>query len=172
MSEPPSINGLLFVAASGFSSEEERSAFLAFACRGDEARLRLLENLLDSEDEAEDFFQARKPERPPAEARAGDEGAAGTSIGPYRVIDRLGCGGCGVVYLAEQTAPVRRKVALKIIRLGMDTENVIARFAMEREALALMDHPNIARVLDAGVTASGRPYFDPSRHQAVERAGA
>jgi len=75
------------------------------------------------------------------------------------LIDRLGAGGCGVVYLAEQIEPVKRKVALKIIRLGMDTESVIARFVMERESLARMEHPNIAKVLDAGATASGRPYF-------------
>jgi serine/threonine protein kinase len=72
---------------------------------------------------------------------------------------RLGEGGCGVVYLAEQQEPVRRPVALKIIRLGMDTQNVIARFEMERQSLAVMDHPNIARVLDAGATESGLPYF-------------
>ena len=80
-------------------------------------------------------------------------------IGRYRLLQRLGEGGCGVVYLAEQEEPVRRQVALKIIRLGMDTETVIARFGLERQTLALMDHPNIARVLDAGATESGRPYF-------------
>ena len=71
-------------------------------------------------------------------------------IGRYRLLERLGEGGCGVVYLAEQQEPVHRKVALKIIRLGMDTERIIARFDMERQALALMNHPNIAQVLDAG----------------------
>ena len=80
-------------------------------------------------------------------------------IGRYRLLQRMGEGGCGVVYLAEQEEPVRRRVALKIIRLGMDTENVIARFEAERQALALMDHPNIAHVLDAGATNLGRPYF-------------
>jgi hypothetical protein len=80
-------------------------------------------------------------------------------IGRYRLLERLGEGGCGVVYLAEQQEPVRRKAALKIIRLGMDTERVIARFEAERQALALMDHPNIAHVLDAGATESGRPFF-------------
>ena len=83
----------------------------------------------------------------------------GTRIGRYRLIECLGEGGHGVVYLAEQLEPVRRRVALKIIRVGMDTESIIARFEMERQALALMDHPNIARVLDAGATASGRPFF-------------
>ena len=83
----------------------------------------------------------------------------GTRIGRYKLLQRLGEGGCGVVYMAEQEKPVRRRVALKVIKLGMDTKNVIARFEAERQALALMDHPNIARVLDAGATETGRPYF-------------
>jgi tetratricopeptide (TPR) repeat protein len=83
----------------------------------------------------------------------------GTVIGPYKLLEQIGEGGMGVVYMAEQTKPVRRKVALKIIKPGMDTKQVVARFEAERQALALMDHPNIARVLDAGATDSGRPYF-------------
>ena len=80
-------------------------------------------------------------------------------IGPYKLVERLGEGGCGAVYLAEQEKPVRRQVAFKIIKLGMDTKSFIARFNAERQALAMMDHPNIARVLDAGATEQGRPYF-------------
>ncbi|MHC4831910.1 MAG: serine/threonine protein kinase, partial [Planctomycetota bacterium] len=80
-------------------------------------------------------------------------------IGPYKIRQPLGEGGMGVVYEAEQSEPVRRRVALKIIKLGMDTKQVVARFEAERQALAVMDHPNIARVLDAGATESGRPYF-------------
>jgi hypothetical protein len=80
-------------------------------------------------------------------------------LGRYRILQKLGEGGCGVVYMAEQQEPVRRRVALKVIKLGMDTRQVIARFEAERQALALMDHPNIAKVLDAGATANGRPYF-------------
>src|SRR5436853_5158354 len=80
-------------------------------------------------------------------------------IGRYKILQKLGEGGCGVVYMAEQTEQVRRRVALKIIKLGMDTRQVIARFEAERQALSLMDHPNIAKVFDAGATASGRPYF-------------
>ncbi|MCW1885440.1 protein kinase [Luteolibacter flavescens] len=159
MKQPPSINRLLFVAASNFSTAEERRAFLEFACRGDEARLKRLEVLLEARGEAEEFFEFQPAVEPVQETPGEGEGGLGARIGPYRLIDRLGAGGCGVVYLAEQQEPVKRKVALKIIRLGMDTESVIARFAMEREALALMDHPNIARVLDAGTTASGRPFF-------------
>src|SRR5580658_8569377 len=83
----------------------------------------------------------------------------GSVIGPYKLLQQIGQGGFGVVYMAEQEKPVRRVVALKIIKPGMDTGQVIARFESERQALALMDHPNIARVLDAGATASGLPYF-------------
>src|SRR5207247_2848703 len=83
----------------------------------------------------------------------------GTVIGPYKLLEQIGEGGFGVVYMAEQQQPVRRKVALKVIKPGMDSKQVIARFEAERQALALMDHTNIARVLDAGATDSGRPYF-------------
>ena len=83
----------------------------------------------------------------------------GTQIGPYKLLQQLGEGGMGVVYMAEQKEPVKRRVALKIIKPGMDTRQVIARFEAERQALAMMDHPNIAKVLDAGATESGRPYF-------------
>ena len=83
----------------------------------------------------------------------------GSVIGPYRLLQRIGEGGMGVVYLAEQTIPIRRKVALKIIKPGMDSRQVIARFEAERQALALMDHPNIAKVYDAGTTDSGLPFF-------------
>lgn len=156
-----SIDKLLFTAASAFVEAGERRAFLEFACEGDVPRLRRLEELLEIQRDAEEFFefQPQVVKAVSATEEGGEEGGLGARIGPYRLIDRLGSGGCGVVYLAEQLEPVKRKVALKIIRLGMDTENVIARFNLEREALALMDHPNIARVLDAGVTVSGRPYF-------------
>ncbi|MCH8193696.1 MAG: protein kinase, partial [Planctomycetes bacterium] len=83
----------------------------------------------------------------------------GTSIGPYKLLQKIGEGGFGVVYLAEQREPMIRRVALKIIKLGMDTNNVVARFEAERQALAMMDHPHIAKVLDAGATETGRPYF-------------
>jgi len=93
------------------------------------------------------------PEEPDAVSPAGEQ------IGPYKLLQKLGEGGCGVVYMVEQQVPVRRRVALKVIKLGMDTKSVIARFEAERQALALMDHPNIAKVLDAGATEKGRPYF-------------
>jgi len=85
--------------------------------------------------------------------------AVGQTLGRYKLLERVGEGGCGVVYVAEQTEPVRRRVALKVIKLGMDTKAVVARFEAERQALAMMDHPNIAKVLDAGATEQGRPYF-------------
>jgi serine/threonine protein kinase len=80
-------------------------------------------------------------------------------IGPYKILQKIGEGGGGVVYMAEQTEPVRRRVALKILKLGMDTKKIVARFEAERQALALIDHPNIAKVLDGGATETGRPYF-------------
>ena len=97
--------------------------------------------------------------RPTIESEPDNPEAPLQRIGPYKLLQKLGEGGCGIVYMAEQTAPVRRRVALKVIKLGMDTKQVIARFEAERQALAMMDHPNIARVLDAGTTDRGRPYF-------------
>src|SRR5688572_1143166 len=83
----------------------------------------------------------------------------GDRIGRYKLLEKIGEGGCGVVYMAEQQEPVRRRVALKVIKLGMDTRSVIGRFEAERQALAMMDHPNIAKVFDAGATEAGRPFF-------------
>ncbi len=88
-----------------------------------------------------------------------EEEEIGTSIGRYKLLEKVGEGGFGAVYVAEQREPVKRRVALKIIKLGMDTKQVIARFEAERQALALMEHPNIAKVLDGGATETGRPYF-------------
>jgi len=85
--------------------------------------------------------------------------AADDDFGRYQIVRSLGEGGMGTVYLAEQREPIRRSVALKVIKLGMDTSQVLARFANERQALAIMDHPNIARIFDAGATRKGRPYF-------------
>ncbi len=95
----------------------------------------------------------------PPEPAATPREKVGQRIGRYKLLQQIGEGGCGVVYMAAQEEPVRRRVALKVIKLGMDTKEVIARFAAERQALALMDHPNIAKVLDAGATDAGRPYF-------------
>jgi serine/threonine protein kinase len=154
----PFLEKVLFSAAAGFSREAERQRFLEFIATADPGVRRQLEDLLGLENSAESFFDLQPEVGPEPVTNGRGEGIGGT-IGRYRLIERIGEGGCGVVYLAEQLEPVKRKVALKIIRLGMDTENVIARFRAERQALALMDHPNIARVLDAGATGSGRPYF-------------
>jgi serine/threonine protein kinase len=116
-----------------------------------------VEKLLRAQEEVGAFMA--QPSRKPRRADIPLMEKPGDKIGRYRLLQQIGEGGCGVVYMAEQQEPVRRRVALKIIKLGMDTRQVVARFEAERQALALMDHPNIARVLDAGATESGRPYF-------------
>jgi serine/threonine protein kinase/TolB-like protein/Tfp pilus assembly protein PilF len=138
-----------------------RDAFLEGACADDPALLDEVRALLAAHDRAGDFMDAPTAHRMPegvAPAKPLAEGP-GTVIGRYKILQAIGEGGFGAVYMAQQTEPVKRKVALKIIKLGMDTKQVIARFEAERQALALMDHPNIAKVLDAGATESGRPYF-------------
>jgi eukaryotic-like serine/threonine-protein kinase len=141
----------------------ERAVFLDGACAGDFALRERLEMLLIEPEQPETLL-ATQPEadRPTMKIPFADEPAdetVGQSIGRYKVLEKIGEGGCGVVYVAEQTEPVRRRVALKVIKLGMDTKQVVARFEAERQALAMMDHPNIAKVLDAGATESGRPFF-------------
>lgn len=134
----------------------ERAAFLIRAC-GENAALRTaVAALLRAHDAAGDFFV--QPALAPELTRGLAEGP-GDRIGRYRLLEKIGEGGCGTVFLAEQVEPVRRRVALKVIKLGMDTTEVIARFEAERQALARMDHPHIARVFDAGATETGRPFF-------------
>ena len=133
----------------------ERAAYLDNACAGDVALRRRVEELLHAHEQAGDFLGKTVP-MPVADLMLE---RTGVMIGRYKLLEQIGEGGFGVVYMAEQVEPVRRKVAVKIIKLGMDTKQVIARFEAERQALALMDHPNIAKVLDAGATAAGRPYF-------------
>jgi eukaryotic-like serine/threonine-protein kinase len=145
----------IFFAALDMPAEADRVAYLAKAC-GDDADLRShVEALLAAHDESDSRFDqpSREVESVPnAIPSAGSEEWIGAQIGPYKLRELLGEGGMGVVYVAEQTEPVRRKVALKIIKPGMDSRQVIARFEAERQALAMMDHPNIARILDAGTT--------------------
>lgn len=153
----------LFEQASDIPSPAERAAFLRGACGDDTPLRQRLEALLLAV-EAPTGFLPDQPRAVPAFGPTGtrallDLEKPGDQIGPYKLREKIGEGGCGVVYVAEQLQPVRRWVALKVIKLGMDTRSVIARFDAEREALARMDHPNIARVLDAGATATGRPYF-------------
>jgi serine/threonine protein kinase/WD40 repeat protein len=156
----------VFVAAVDLPPDQWQ-AFLKQACAGDEDLLRQVSKLLQAHQQPGSFL-----DQPVAHVQATGvldptgNGAAtaaqerpGTRIGPYELLERIGEGGMGEVWMAQQREPIRRQVALKIIKAGMDTRSVVARFGAERQALALMDHPNIAKVLDAGATESGRPYF-------------
>lgn len=150
----------LFSAALELRTPAERSAYLHGACSDDSFLRSRVEELLEAHESSSGFLEspAVDPNATIA-SRPTDELQAESRVGPYRILQMIGEGGFGAVYMAEQEQPVRRQVALKVIKLGMDTRQVIARFEAERQALALMDHRNIARVLDAGATDSGRPYF-------------
>ena len=152
----------LFTELLEAGTPEEQAAYLDQACGGDLDLRTRLEALLHAHREAGGFLGGAAPAPDSLgtviEAPAGCDGP-GTVIGPYKLLQQIGEGGMGTVYMAEQSQPVRRMVALKIIKPGMDSRQVIARFEAEQQALALMDHPNIAKVLDAGTTASGRPFF-------------
>ena len=148
----------LFTAALNLAKGEARRAFLDQAGAG-EAGLRLeVESLLAAHETAAGFLETQRTEASLTRAAEVYQGA-GDRIGRYKLLERIGEGGFGVVWMAEQEEPLRRRVALKIIKPGMDTREVIARFEAERQALALMDHPGIARVFVGGATATGRPYF-------------
>src|SRR5882724_11898284 len=159
MNDPPNRDVVVFGEALQLSVGE-RSAYLEHACGADAELRQRVERLLKAHDHARDFL-----ENPPAEAvveaspkiSVGEK--PGDRIGRYKQLQQIGEGGCGIVFMAEQEEPVRRRVALKIIKPGMDTKSVMARFEAERQALGLMDHPNIAKVFDAAATESGRPYF-------------
>ena len=149
----------IFHKASEITETAERAEYVEKACAGDQTLRAEVEFLLQSDDDAGDFMDI--PVMDPSVFVKGSpltEGP-GSVIGRYKLLEQIGEGGMAVVYMAEQQYPVQRKVALKFVKLGMDSEQVIARFEAERQALALMDHPNIARVFDAGTTESGRPYF-------------
>jgi signal transduction histidine kinase/tRNA A-37 threonylcarbamoyl transferase component Bud32 len=162
MPEPSPNVRSIFDRALEVESEAGRRVFLDEACAGAPAVRQQVEALLAAHAAAGSFLEA------PPSAVIVDTGPTvdqppferpGTQIGPYKLLQQIGEGGFGIVFMAEQVQPVRRRVALKVVKPGMDTRQVIARFEMERQALAVMDHPNIARVLDAGTTESGRPYF-------------
>jgi len=139
----------------------ERQAFLDRACRGEPALREEVEGLLRDVEAADTFFESLTKGAcgsPRASERASAE-RPGEMIGSYQLISSIGKGGFGVVWLAEQSRPIHRRVALKVIKRGMDSEEILARFAAEQQALAMMDSPNIARVFDAGTTPDGRPYF-------------
>src|SRR6266571_505532 len=145
----------IFGQALQIKSAAERETYLARACHGEPELRRQVDSLLRAHEQAGDFLSQTMP-LPSSDFEIQP---LGTLIGRYKLLEKIGEGGFGVVYMAEQQVPVQRKVALKIIKPGMDTREVIARFEAERQALALMDHPNIARVLDGGATEAGRPYF-------------
>lgn len=165
--EKKCIEKFLFENLCEIPQREDRHFLLEWACRDDAELKKRLERLLEFDDDSEKFFDfipfdACDPESEVTEGEDGEihgEDEIGLRIGKYRLIRRLGEGGCGVVYLAEQEIPLRRHVALKLIRVGLDHVEVCRRFEEERQSLAMMDHPGIARVLDAGATTTGRPYF-------------
>ena len=172
MSDRRPIEDAIFLSALDLPEPAARREFLDRACAGDAPLRAAVDALLADHETAKQFFDRSKVafRDMSAELLGQSAGAnvldavvtdeqVGKRIGPYKILQRLGEGGWGVVYMAEQEKPMCRRVAVKIIKLGMDTKNVIARFEAERQALALMDHSNIAQVLDAGATETGRPYF-------------
>jgi serine/threonine protein kinase/WD40 repeat protein len=161
----PSLEEFLFEAALERTSPAARAAFLEEVCRGNPPLRARLDLLLEGHFQADTFLSAAfaesedPPKGTPTEPPTSKDESNSIYIGRYKLLERIGEGGFGEVWMAEQKVPVKRRVALKIIKLGMDTRQVVARFEAERQALALMDHPNIAKVLDAGATDAGRPYF-------------
>ena len=141
-----------------FPTQTARTEYLDQVCAGDQALRERVEELLRVHEQEQSFLKS-SGDPPPTEAMGELNIAAGQQIGRYKLLQKIGEGGFGVVFMAEQSRPVRRKVALKVIKPGMDTQAVVARFEAERQALAMMDHPNIARVFDGGATDGGRPYF-------------
>jgi tetratricopeptide (TPR) repeat protein len=156
--EPKSIDRLFWEAVQ-IAAPAEQEAYLDRACGNDVELRRKVRRFLDARSGAKHFLEspaavlAMTVDEPPIAERPG------TAIGPYKLLEQIGEGGFGIVFMAEQQRPVRRKVALKVLKPGMDTHQVVARFEAERQALAIMDHPNIAKVHDGGATPSGRPYF-------------
>jgi serine/threonine protein kinase len=157
MATKPLDEEAIFHVARCIPSAEDRAKFIGRACSADAALAERVQALLDEYECDPDFHKALRPAETATYEPVAER--AGTRVGPYRLMEQIGEGGFGLVFVAEQMEPVKRKVAVKIIKPGMDSAQVIARFEAERQALALMDHPNIARVLDAGATESGRPYF-------------
>src|SRR5262245_50442643 len=158
MSEPRPSEKSVFLRAVEITASAERAAYLDHACRNDTQLRAEVEALLRAHGEPQRLLDAPEAVVPTVDEASHRE-RPGTVIGPYRLLEQIGEGGFGLVFAAEQTQPVRRKVALKVIKPGMDSRQVLARFEAERQALALMDHPHIAKVHDGGTTESGRPYF-------------
>src|SRR5215207_3014083 len=148
----------IFNVARQIGSPDARAEYLRQACGTDSGLRQRVEVLLHAYEEQASFLESPPVGVAPTIDQPASE-SAGTVIGPYKLVEPIGEGGMGAVWMAQQTDPVRRLVALKLIKPGMDSRQVLARFDAERQALALMDHPNIARVLEGGATADGRPFF-------------
>src|SRR5215471_9192474 len=157
---PPSPDQVesILAAAVDIDSEAKRREFVERACAGDADLKRRVEELIENHFRAGSFLESPAPDLV-ATVEEPTRERTGAAVGPYKLLEQVGEGGFGVVFMAEQQQPLRRRVALKVLKPGMDTGQVVARFEAERQALALMDHPNIATVLDGGETASGHPYF-------------
>ena len=159
MPPSPESQAALFVAALRLP-ELERTAFLDGACHGNTTLRLRLQALLAAHAQPDPSLALAGDDAPlgigPSPSAELADDAVGQTLGRYKLLEKIGEGGCGVVYVAEQTQPVRRRVALKVIKPGMDTRQVVARFEAERQALAMMDHPNIAKILDAGITTDQR----------------
>ncbi|MHC4750797.1 MAG: serine/threonine protein kinase, partial [Planctomycetota bacterium] len=151
--------GEIFQNAIEIEDPAKREDYLENACKNDRRLRAEVEALLRAHEKAGSFLEVPIIDADVTLDISPISEGPGTVIGRYKLLEQVGEGGFGVVYMAEQTKPINRRVALKIIKLGMDTKQVIARFEAERQALAMMDHPNIAKVLDAGATETGRPYF-------------
>src|SRR6516225_12396862 len=149
----------IFLAALEKATPQERSAHIEEACAGRPELLQRLRELLHAHEQSQGPLDAPPPGFGGTVDLPERTEVAGTRIGPYKLLQEIGEGGMGTVWMAEQQEPVRRLVALKLIKAGMDDARIAARFEAERQALALMDHPNIARVLDAGTTEHGRLFF-------------
>jgi len=149
----------IFKAAIKLKTSAEKIAYIKKACGNDKQLLKRVASLLKAHSTKDDLLDVLMPNSVVSPNDSPLKEGPGTVIDRYKLLEKIGEGGMAVVYMAEQERPVRRKVALKIIKLGMDTEQVIARFEAERQALALMEHSNIAKVFDAGATETGRPYF-------------
>src|SRR5262245_10538855 len=159
--DPKSIDRIFWDAAQ-LGSVAERDAYLDGACGGDPQLRRRVEELLQARPKASNFLESLAPRSvATVEELIGER--PGTLIGAYKLLEQIGEGGFGVVFMAEQQQPLRRKVALKILKAGMDTRQVVARFEAERQALALMDHPHIGRVFDGGTTAGEPGGVSPGR---------
>src|SRR2546425_2580074 len=158
MSVDPNAAKAIFMTALDKSDPAERAAYLAEACAGDEMLRQRVELLLKAHSDPGSFLES-PPAVPGATADEPHQERPGALMGRYKLLEEIGEGGMGTVWMAQQTEPVKRLVAVKLIKPGMDSKQVLARFEAERQALALMDHPHIAKVFDAGTAPDGRPFF-------------